>query len=135
MIRLLLALCLAASLAAQPAGADTGREIRAVIAAQIDAFRRDDWEGAFSFAAPSIRSMFRTPDRFAGMVRQGYPMVWRPARVEPGPLEQGPRGPVQLMYIEDARGVLHEAAYEMTLVNGAWRIAGVRIRRAPAHSA
>jgi hypothetical protein len=110
--------------------ADSGTEIRAVIAAQIEAFRRDDWEGAFAFASPGIRSMFRTADRFGGMVRQGYPMVWRPARIEPGPLADGPRGPVQTMFIEDARGVLHEAEYEMQQVGGAWRINGVRIRRA-----
>lgn len=112
--------------------ADSGTEIRAVIAAQIEAFRRDDWEGAFAFASPGIRSMFRTADRFGGMVRQGYPMVWRPARIEPGPLTEGPRGPVQTMFIEDSRGVLHEAEYEMQQVGGAWRINGVRIRRAEA---
>lgn len=110
--------------------ADSGSEIRAVIAAQIEAFRRDDWEAAFAFASPAIRSMFRTADRFGGMVRQGYPMVWRPARIEPGPLADGPRGPVQTMFIEDARGVLHEAEYEMQQVSGSWRINGVRIRRA-----
>jgi hypothetical protein len=129
----LLAICLGL-LAALPARAETGAAIRAVIAAQLEAFRRDDWEGAFTYASPSIRSIFRTPDRFGGMVRQGYPMVWRPARVEPGPLEAGPNGPVQLMYIEDSRGILHIAAYEMQQVGGEWRINGVQIRRAPAFS-
>ena len=129
----LLALCLGL-FAAPPGRADTGAEIRAVIAAQLEAFQRDDWEGAFTYASPAIRGIFRTPDRFGGMVRRGYPMVWRPARVEPGPLEAGPNGPVQLMYIEDSRGILHVAAYEMQLVDGAWRINGVHIRRAPAFS-
>lgn len=135
MTRLLpfLALCLGL-LAAVPARAETGAAIRAVIAAQLEAFQRDDWEGAFTYASPTIRNIFRTPDRFGGMVRQGYPMVWRPARVEPGPLEAGPNGPVQMMYIEDSRGILHLAAYEMTQVGGEWRINGVQIRRAPAFS-
>lgn len=135
MIRLLTALMLSLALTGAPARADSGTEIRAVIAAQIEAFQRDDWDRAFSFASPSIRSIFRTASRFGGMVRQGYPMVWRPARVEAGPLEAGPRGPVQVMFIEDAHGVLHEASYEMTLVDGAWRINGVHIRRAQAVSA
>ena len=136
MTRLLSALLLSLSLLATPAAlrAGTGAEIRAVIEAQIDAFRRDDWDAAFAFASPSIRSMFRTADRFGGMVRSGYPMVWRPVRVEAGPLEAGPNGPVQLMYLEDHKGILHVAAYEMKLVDGTWRINGVRIRRAPALS-
>lgn len=135
MIRLLTALILSLTLTAAPVRADSGSEIRAVITAQIEAFLRDDWEQAFSYASPGIRSIFRTPDRFGGMVKQGYPMVWRPSRIEAGPLEDGPGGLVQIMYIEDSHGVLHEAAYEMTLVNGAWRINGVRIRRAQGFSA
>jgi hypothetical protein len=38
------------------------------------------------------------------------------------------------MYIEDSRGILHIAAYEMQQVSGEWRINGVQIRRAPAFS-
>ena len=41
---------------------------------------------------------------------------------------------MQLMYLEDRRGILHLAAYEMTQIDGMWRINGVRIRRAPAFS-
>jgi hypothetical protein len=136
MTRLFSAFLLAFSLvaAAPLARANTAEDIQSVIEAQIDAFQRDDWEQAFSYASPSIRNIFRTPDRFGGMVRRGYPMVWRPVRVEAGPLEAGPDGPVQLMYLEDSRGILHVAAYEMTQVNGSWRINGVRIRRAPAYS-
>ena len=130
----LLAFCLALLAAPAPTRADNGEDIRAVIAAQLEAFQRDDWEGAFTYASPGIRSIFRTPDRFGGMVRRGYPMVWRPARVEAGPLEAGPNGPVQVMFIEDSRGILHMAAYEMQRVDGEWRINGVSIRRAEAFS-
>ncbi len=120
----------AALLGAAPAAqAGPAEEIRAVIENQLEAFQRDDWEGAFAFASPMIRDMFRTPERFGGMVRGGYPMVWRPSRVEIGPLERTPRGPVQLVYLEDAAGVLHVAAYEMIEIDGVWRINGVRIRR------
>jgi hypothetical protein len=114
-----------------PARADDAAEIRAVIARQLEAFGRDDWAAAFEHASPSIQRMFVTPERFGGMVRGGYPMVWRPARVDVGVLETGPRGPVQLMYFEDDAGARYEAAYEMVEIDGVWRINGVFVRRAP----
>jgi hypothetical protein len=125
----LFALCLAPALLA-PARADEGSEIRAVIARQLEAFARDDWDAAFTHASPTIQGMFVTPERFGQMVRGGYPMVWRPGRVEAGTLETGPRGPVQIMYFEDAEGARYEAAYEMVEIDGVWRINGVFIRRA-----
>ncbi len=39
----------------------------------------DDAKRAFSYAAPSIRAMFGTPERFLAMVRAGYPVVYRAA--------------------------------------------------------
>lgn len=66
---------LASASPAQTAGDDA---IRDTIQSQIDAFRRDDFDAAFEFASPSIRQMFRTPENFGAMVRNGYPMVWRP---------------------------------------------------------
>eukprot|EP00657_Telonema_sp_P-1_P008808 TRINITY_DN30909_c0_g1_i1.p1 TRINITY_DN30909_c0_g1~~TRINITY_DN30909_c0_g1_i1.p1 ORF type:complete len:117 (-),score=21.17 TRINITY_DN30909_c0_g1_i1:103-453(-) len=56
--------------------------IRSVINQQIDAFRADDGERAFSFAAPIIRSKFGNADNFMTMVRTGYPDVYRPKAVE-----------------------------------------------------
>ena len=48
-------------------------DFRAIITDQIDAFRADDGARAYSHAAPMIRQNFPDPDRFMGMVRQGYP--------------------------------------------------------------
>lgn len=55
--------------------------IRAVIERQIEAFRRDDAERAFSFAAPSIRRQFVTAENFMRMVRIAYLPVYRPKRM------------------------------------------------------
>jgi len=56
-------------------------EIKAVIGNQIEAFLADDFATAFTFASPMIREIFRTPENFGSMVRNGYPMVWRPAEI------------------------------------------------------
>jgi len=127
---ILTALALALLLTA-PARADDAEDIQAVIGAQLDAFQQDDWDRAFTFASPMIQGMFGSPDGFGAMVRGGYPMVWRPSRVEAGPLEDGPGGPVQIMYFDGPDGVAYVAAYEMTQVDGVWRINGVRVRKLP----
>jgi hypothetical protein len=116
-------------LSAAPLAADDAAAIRAVIEDQLADFQSDDWTGAFEHASPNIQSIFRTPEGFGRMVRGGYPMVWRPSRVEAGPLEDGPNGPVQIMRLRDADGAEYVAAYRMTLVDGRWRIDGVHIRR------
>ena len=64
-------------------GAVTGAdmvEIRGVIHRQIDAFRRDDAQGAFALVSPSVQHSFRTPQRFFELVRMAYRAVYRPGR-------------------------------------------------------
>ncbi len=106
-------------------------DIEATIGAQIDAFQADDFAKAFTYASPKIQGIFGTAQNFGTMVRQGYPMVWRPARYEMLQLVETSSGPVQVVLFEDAAGVLHEAGYLMALVDGVWRIAGVHIRKRP----
>ena len=62
------------------AGADA-RKVRAVVQAQLDAFAHDDAARAFSYAAPNIRAMFGSAERFRARVRHAYPVVYRPASV------------------------------------------------------
>jgi hypothetical protein len=104
--------------------------IRTVIGGQIEAFRADDFPRAFDFASPMIREMFRTPENFGQMVRNGYPMVWRPAEVRMGELAERGGKLFQQVILRDASGRLFVAEYEMVLVDGRWRINGVWIRPA-----
>lgn len=132
MIRMvLLAFVLAVAAAPARAGepADT---IRAVIADQIDAFLAGDLEAAYAHASPMIQGKFPTPQIFGEMVRTGYPMIWRPRRVEMLDLTETAGGPVQKVLVEDQAGRLYEAAYEMRLIDGRWRINGVYLRTLPA---
>jgi len=105
--------------------------IQAVIEQQIADFQRDDVTAAFMHAAPSIQAIFGSPETFGTMVRQRYPMIWRPARHEMLKLLNTPAGFVQVVLFEDVNGKLHEAGYLMQPFEGEWRINGVRLRALP----
>ena len=123
---------LVAMLAATPAATEPGADdaaIRQVIDAQIAAFEADDFTAAFDFASPAIRRMFQSPERFGRMVRQGYPMVHRPAEYRF--LESRARGDatLQRVLVTDATGRIHLLEYEMIETGGQVLINGVRLLR------
>ncbi|MEM7424307.1 MAG: DUF4864 domain-containing protein [Pseudomonadota bacterium] len=110
---------------------EPGDSFAAVISEQIAAFQRNDVAQAFTFASPTIQQIFKSPERFGRMVRDGYPMVWRPARFEMMQIVDTPSGPVQVVLFEDQSGRLHEAGYLMQMIDGRWRINGVKVRGMP----
>jgi len=122
---------LLALFAAMGPAAAQSEKIERVIGAQIEAFLADDFERAFDFASPGIRDVFRTPENFGRMVRQGYPMVWRPDRFRFEALEEEGGRLRQEVRITDRAGKAWIADYFMVEVDGAWRIDGVRLREAP----
>ena len=113
--------CLAVSSQAEP------EDFQATIDRQITAFLADDFEKAFSFATPSLRTYFRTPENFRAMVTQGYPMVWRPDQVEYLDYREEGGAFFQKVQIIDQQGALHILEYRMVVEEGGWRIGGVRI--------
>lgn len=122
-LALIFALALPVSAQADP--------IQTVIKEQISAFLADDFETAFGFASPSIKRLFGSPERFGQMVREGYPMVYRPRDVQM--LEQQDIGPhvIQRVLMRDASGRVHILAYAMIETEDGWQINGVQILRAP----
>ena len=139
MARFLAAFCLLLGLAfgagvparAQPVSEVDARAARTVVSAQLEAFAKDDAKRAFSYAAPSIRAMFGTPERFLAMVRAGYPVVYRAAGVTfliplhvDGELVQG-------VHLTDGAGALWLATYRLERQrDGSWRIAGCDVQPA-----
>ncbi len=109
--------------------------IEAVITAQIEAFKADDFETAFTYASPKVKSIFRTPENFGLMVRQGYPMVWRPSDVAFGESLPHAGGIWQKVRVRDAVGTLYTLTYEMIEADGTWQINGVALLKAPGLSA
>lgn len=125
----LFALLLAVSLAL-PAKAQEA-PIRETIQRQIEAFRADDFARAFSYASPTIKRLFGTPENFGAMVRNGYPMVHRPAQVEMGELREIAGNLWQRVRIVDQAGRAWALDYMMIETPEGWQINAVQILPAP----
>jgi hypothetical protein len=106
------------------------RAVRAVIEAQLDAFRTDDAPRAFSYAAAGIRETFGTAEVFIEMVRRSYPVVYRPKSVQFDPPVFVDGEVVQPVRMTDADGRAWLAVYPMQRQpDGGWRINGCRLGR------
>ena len=104
--------------------------IRMTIERQLAAFQRDDGTTAFTYAAPSIREQFGTPDNFMNMVRTGYDPVYRPREVEFHDLVALDGAPAQEVLVVDRNGVAYLAYYLMQQQpDGRWLIKGCVLRR------
>ena len=107
------------------------QEIEGVISSQLEAFERDDFQEAFTYAAPNIRGIFRTPENFGVMVQRGYPMVWTNRDVQF--LDSKDFGVItrQVIRLTDSQGGFHFLEYQMIETPEGWRIAGVQILPPP----
>lgn len=124
-------LSLATALAMSTAAVAQENPIERVISDQLAAFQSDDFATAFTFASPMIKRLFGSAERFGQMVRDGYPMVYRPAEVRM--LDQRPEGDqiVQRVMMRDATGRVHFLSYLMIETPDGWQINGVQLSRAP----
>jgi len=134
LVATVLVLALAPALAGAPGISDAdARAVRAVIEAQLDAFKRDDAARAFSYAAPGIRNAFGTAEKFMAVVREQYAVVYRPRSVSfEAPLMAG-EDLVQPVHLTDGDGHAWMAIYPMMkLPDGTWRINGCHLAPLPA---
>jgi Domain of unknown function (DUF4864) len=113
-----------------PAAAQEG-PIQETIKGQIDAFQADDFARAFTFASPNIKGLFGTPENFGAMVKNGYPMVYRPAEVEMGELREVAGNLWQRVRIVDQAGAGWFLDYMMIETPEGWQINAVQIMPAP----
>ena len=100
-------------------------EIKGTITAQLEALKVDDFATAFTYASPSIRYMFGTPENFSTMVRNGYPMVWRYEDFTFLDHEITVNGQSQDVRIKDLENRLHYLRYHMVETANGWKISGV----------
>ena len=121
--------------AAPDVSAADAKAVREVIEAQLAAFAADDADKAFSYAAPGIRAMFVTAERFLAMVRQGYPVVHRPATVTFLKPEWLDDKLIQRVQMTDAAGAPWMVVYELERqADRAWRIAACVAARGAART-
>ena len=131
MSRLRVVPVLLALLAAGPTAAQRDADVEdagRVVMQQLEAFRRDDFDTAFTFASSTIHDMFDRA-RFEAMVRGGYPEIAQSVRATIDGSKRGDAGELYLFVrVHGVNGRAVEAVYEMVNEDGRWRINGVVTR-------
>lgn len=127
-MRHFLALFFAIVLFGQPVEAEEPG-VENVIRSQMQAFQADDMDMAFGFAADGIKRVFGSSERFGQMVRQGYPMVYRPGDVRFLELRELGGETWQKVLVRDQSGVVHLLDYQMIQTANGWRIGAVQLLR------
>lgn len=105
--------------------------IENVIRDQLQSFNERDVVGAWEHASPMIKGMFGTPENFAMMVENGYPMVWDNSDVrflDRTEFESLTRQEVQ---IQGPDGLFYILDYQMIETRDGWQINGVYVIPAP----
>ena len=98
---------------------------------QLEAFRKGDFDTAYTFASEEIKEQFSRPD-FERMVRTGYPEIAQSTFASVAASAVGPDGHAYLsVKIRGANGNSIEAVYELVLENGRWKINGVKAKPDP----
>ena len=110
---------------------DEENEIKFIVNQQLEAFQDDDFEKAYSFASPTIKKMFSSPEVFRKMVIGGYQAVYRPQSIKMGSVEIIKGVTTLKVYLVDPNGEFVTANYLMEKQgNGEWLIAGCILSKA-----
>lgn len=128
MRQIFIVLVLLTGLALPAAAKDAKRTaIEAMIANQIAALQADDFSTAFSFASPNIKGIFGSSDNFGAMVQRGYPMVYRPDRIQMLALREVDGRLWQRVMITDQAGRTHLLDYEVVEAAEGWQVNAVQL--------
>ncbi len=122
--------------APESAQAQDAAQLKGIVEKQIAAFKAGDARTAYGYAAPTIKRLFPDPDRFIAMVKRGYAPVYNPSSVAFGSLRETARGPVQEVFVTDAKGQQWLALYSFEQQeDGSWKISGCVLTKSPGASA
>jgi hypothetical protein len=124
-------LLLAVALLLPAAGLAQEDSIENVIRDQLQSFNERDVAGAWVHASPMIKGMFGTPENFAKMVENGYPMVWDNADVQFLDRTEFESLTRQEVQIQGPDGLFYILDYQMIETRDGWQINGVYVIPAP----
>ncbi len=128
MRQIFIVLALSVGLALPVAAKDANQTaIETIITDQIAAFQADDFARAFSFASPTIKGLFGTPQNFGMMVQRGYPMVYRPNSVRMLGLRDVDGQLWQRVMVTDQAGATHLLDYQVVETPEGWQINAVQL--------
>ena len=99
--------------------------VRYTISAQIGAFKDNDVKKAYTFAAPNIQAQFPNPDIFGLMVRNGYPIIWKPKNYKFTTFKDLGNKCIQRVLFQSDNGSLASYDYILEKDGNLWKIAGV----------
>jgi hypothetical protein len=102
-------------------------EAQDTILAQIEAMKVDDFVTAFTYASPTIKWIFGNPENFGMMVRQGYPMVWKPSAVQMLEQREIAGALWQKVLVTDGAGQSFVLDYQMVETAEGWQINAVQL--------
>ena len=106
-------------------------EIISIVAAQLQAFQDDDFEKAYSYASPTIKTIFPDYKKFRDMVVGQYQAVYRPKSINIGSVSTEGGAPFLEVYLVDPDGIFVTAIYSMQQQeNGSWLINGCFLSQA-----
>ena len=131
--RLLLAAFLVTLQALVPAHAEAlsakdEKAVQTVVQSQLAAFAKDDADKAFSYAAPELRKTIGNSSAFMAMVKNSYPVVYRPASVAFLKSEISGDDVIQRVQMLDASGTSWLAVYSLQRQKDkSWRISGCAV--------
>ena len=100
-------------------------EVRYTISSQIEAFKDNDVKKAYTFAAPNIQALFPSPDIFGLMVRNGYPIIWKPKSYKFTTFKDLGNSCIQRVLFQSYNGSLESYDYILEKNGNLWKIAGV----------
>ena len=113
---------------AEALSAKDEKAVQTVVQSQLAAFAKDDADKAFSYAAPELRKTIGSSAAFMAMVKNSYPVVYRPASVAFLKAEGSGDGVVQRVQMLDASGTSYLAVYSLQRQKDkTWRISGCAV--------
>ncbi|MEM9329802.1 MAG: DUF4864 domain-containing protein [Pseudomonadota bacterium] len=113
---------------AQTVTAEIETATQDVIRDQINAFQSKEYERAFSHAAPTIKQIFGTTERFIGMVKGGYSPLYNPDSYLFGRNFNLDGTIHQEVIATDQNGRQWQAIYTLKQQpDGSWKITGVKM--------